>query len=203
MLNQHFVFLSVLFDQFNPDYAQLRLAIDVKDAKIDESMSGYLPSIGLKADASHYYNSFNGGLYTPQNRNSWTIGVGLKWNLFNGNLDKKRVEEARLDKRSMQHKEILLKNGIALQVKAAFLGIDRAHRQYDALLSATKHAAENADLNIRAYREDMVETKDVLEAQIMEAFAKSAYYKSLNDYATNKALLDFVISKSAEETETK
>jgi len=111
--------------RFNPDYAQLRLALNVDDAKIDEARSGYLPNIGLNADMSHYYNSFDGGLYTHQNRNSWTIGVGLKWNLFNGNLDKKRVEQARLEKRSMQHKEILLKEGIALQVAGNFGKVSR------------------------------------------------------------------------------
>jgi len=185
--------------RFNPDYNQLRLAIDISEAKIDESQSGYLPSIGFTANASHYYNSYDGGLNTRNNRNSWTIGIGLKWNLFNGFLDKEKIQQAKLEKKERQHTEILLKKGLALQVKAAFLELDRAQRQYRALLSATKHAAENAKLNIRAYREDMVETKDVLEAQLMEAFTKTAFFKSQADYETNRALIDFIVTRSVEE----
>ncbi len=185
--------------RFNPEYGQLRLAIEISDAKIDESSGGYLPTIGFQANAKHFYNSYDGGYNTNQNRNSWTIGVGLKWNLFNGFLDRERVEEARLEKAAMKQREVVLKEGLALQVKAAFLEYDRALKQYAALSGALENAVENADLNIRAYRSDMVSTKDVIEAQLMEAFTKSAYYKSQHDYSVNRALLEYIVTSSVEE----
>ena len=184
--------------RFNPDYAKIRLAVEIADAGIDEQKSGYLPAVGLTANASHYYNSFDGGLYTDQNKNSWTIGVGLRWNIFNGFLDRAKVEEARLRKMRNRHAEVLLEKGLALQIKAAFLQLDRAQKQFDTLKTATLHAQQNADLHIRAYREDMVPTKDVIEAQLTEAFTRSAYYRSLHDYALNKALIDFVVCRSVE-----
>ncbi len=185
--------------RFNPEYGQLRLAIDISDARIDESSSGYLPSIGFQANAKHFYNSFDGGYNTTQNRNSWTIGVGLKWNLFNGFLDREKIEQAKLEKRTLRQKEVVLKEGLALQVKAAFLAFDSALRQYRALSGALENAVENADLNIRAYRADMVSTKDVIEAQLMEAFTKTAYYKSQHDYSANRALLEYIVTSSVEE----
>ena len=184
--------------RFNPDYTTIRLAVEIADAKIDEQKSGYLPTVGLTANASHYYNSYNGGLYTDQNKNSWTIGVGLQWNIFNGFLDRAKVEEARLQKMTRRHTEVLLRKGLALRIKAAFVRLDRARKQYDTLKTATLHARQNADLHIRAYREDMVPTKDVIEAQLTEAFTRSAYYRSLHDYAANKALIDFVVCRSVE-----
>ncbi len=185
--------------RFNPEYGQLKLAVDISDAKIDESGSGYLPSIGFQANAKHFYNSYDGGYNTSQNRNSWTIGVGLKWNIFNGFLDREKLEQAKLEKHSLKQKKVLLKEGLALQVKAAFLELDRALGQYRALSGAIKNATENADLNIRAYRADMVSTKDVIEAQLMEAFTKSAFYKSQHDYSVNRALIEYIISSSVEE----
>ncbi len=185
--------------RFNPEYARIRLAVDLSDARIEESRSGYLPQIGLQANASHFQNSLDSGFDTPENRNTWTIGIGLRWNIFNGFFDREKIEEAKLEKKRTEHAEILLKKGIALQVKAAFLQLDRARRQFEALRQARDHASENADLHIRAYRAEMVETKDVLEAQLMEAFTKSAYYKSRHDYALNRALLDFILTRSLEE----
>jgi outer membrane protein TolC len=72
----------------------------------------------------------------------------------------------------------------------------QSHRQFNALLSAKESSAENADLNTRAYQADMVETKDVIEAQIMETFAKMAYYKNLHDFSFSRAQLDFIIADS-------
>ena len=184
--------------RYNPDYAKLRLAIRVGDEKIKECESAYLPKIGLQAGLHHFDSDQEGGLNTPQNRNAWTIGVGLSWNLFSGFRDKHRIEEARLNKHAYEEKEVYLKESLALQVKAAFIDLDKGIRQYKALHHAVGHAKENAELNIRAYRAEMVETKDVIEAQIMETFVKTAYYRALHDYADTRALIDFIIAKSAE-----
>lgn len=191
--------LEKLIDQayrYNPDYAKLRLAIRVSGEKIKERKSAYLPKIGLQAGLHRFDSDQEGGLNTPQNRNAWTIGVGLSWNLFSGFRDKHRIEEARLNKHAYEEKEVYLKEGLALQVKAAFIDLDKGIRQYKALHNAVNHAKENAELNIRAYRAEMVETKDVIEAQIMETFVKTAYYRALHDYADTRALIDFIIARS-------
>ncbi|MDD2368422.1 MAG: TolC family protein [Sulfuricurvum sp.] len=183
--------------KFNPTYAQLKLAIDVQSAKVDEASSAYLPSIALTANAQHLANSYDAGLVNDTNKNSWTIGVGLQWNLFEGFRTDYAVQEAKLNKLNFQHKEVLLQEGLALQVKYAFIKLGQSERQNVALTNAKTSAAENADLNTRAYQEDMVETKDVIEAQIMETFAKAAYWKNLHDFAASKAQLDYIIASQS------
>lgn len=183
--------------RFNPMSTQLRLAIDVQEAKIDEAQSGYLPSIALTANAQKLLNSYDAGVVNATNRNSWTIGVGLQWNLFEGFRTDHAVEAAKLEKLSFQHKEVLLQDGLALQVKYAFLKLGQIERQNIALSNAKSSASENADLNTRAYQEDMVETKDVIEAQIMETFAKAAYWKNLHDFSASKAQLDYIIASQS------
>ncbi len=185
--------------RYNPDYAKLRLALRISDEQIKERKSTYLPKIGLQAGLHRFDSDQDGGLNTPQNRNAWTIGVGLSWNLFSGFRDKHRIEEARLNKHAYEEREVYLKEGLALQVKAALIDLDKGIGQYKALHNAVNHAKENAELNIRAYRAEMVETKDVIEAQIMETFVKTAYYRALHDYADNRALLDFLIARSVDQ----
>lgn len=183
--------------RLNPTRNQLKLAIDVQSAKVDEASSGYLPSIALTANAQKLLNSYDAGVVNDTNKNSWTIGVGLQWNVFEGFRTDYAVQEAKLNKRNFEHKEVLLQEGLALQVKYAFIKLGQSERQHTALSLAKASASENADLNTRAYQEDMVETKDVIEAQIMETFAKMAYWKNLHDFSTSKAQLDYIIASQS------
>lgn len=183
--------------RFNPTHNQLKLAIDVQSAKVDEASSGYLPSIALTANAQKLLNSYDAGVVNDTNKNSWTIGVGLQWNVFEGFRTDYAVQEAKLNKLNFEHKEVLLQEGLALQVKYAFIKLGQSERQNTALSLAKASASENADLNTRAYQEDMVETKDVIEAQIMETFTKMAYWKNLHDFSTSKAQLDYIITSQS------
>lgn len=183
--------------RFNPTRNQLKLAIDVQSAKVDEASSGYLPSIALTANAQKLLNSYDAGVVNDTNKNSWTIGVGLQWNLFEGFRTDYAVQEAKLNKQNFQHKEVLLDEGLALQVKYAFIKLGQSERQNTALSLAKASASENADLNTRAYQEDMVETKDVIEAQIMETFAKMAYWKNLHDFSASKAQLEYIMASES------
>ena len=184
---------------FNPDYQTLKLAINVYDAKIDEAQSDYLPSIGAYASAQNIYNSYEYGIINEDNENTWTIGIGAEWSLFNGMRTSNQVEQNRLEKLKLQQQEILLKEGLALQVKKEFLKIKSSYKQYEVLTEAVQTAAENRDLNTRAYQEDMVDTKDVIESQLFESYTLGAYYTSMHTYALARAKLDFVVGRAMSE----
>jgi len=181
---------------FNPDYQTLKLAINVYDAKIDESQSDYLPSVGAYASAQNIYNSYEYGLINEDNKNTWTIGIGVEWSLFNGMRTSNEVEENRLEKLKLQQQKLLLKEGLALQVKKEFLQIKSSYKKYEVLIKATKTAEENRDLNTRAYQEDMVATKDVIESQLFESYTFAAYYKSIHTHALARAELDFIVGST-------
>lgn len=202
ILNQELQSLVEQSYRYNPNYTQLKLAIDVYDAKIDEAKSGYLPTVALTGNVQHIENSYKAGLVNDTNRNSWTIGIGVQWKLFEGFRTDHAVEEARLNRLTFTHKEVLLKEGLALQVKHAFMKMGQNARQDDAFFKAKESATQNASLNIRAYEQNMVETKDVVEAQIMEIITKVAYLKNLHDFATSQSQLDFIVTNAAKNITT-
>lgn len=184
--------------KFNPDYANLKIAIDIHDAKIDAAQSDYLPSIGLMASAQNIYNDYEYGIVNDTNKNSWTIGVGIQWSLFNGMRTTNQVEQSRLEKLSLEQQGLILQDALALQVKQTFLQMKSSHKQFIILSEATKTAEENRDLNTRAYQEDMVQTKDVIESQLFESFTFAAYYRSLHAHAMSKINRDFIIGQAIE-----
>jgi outer membrane protein TolC len=180
---------------FNPDWARLEAGLTAAGARVKEARSGYFPKMGLIGSLNYISNSYDKGMVTPQNKSSWAVGVGLDIPIFNGFLTPARVQEAKARLKQMEQQQILLKEGLALQVKHIFLQVDRSQKQQEASRAALDAASQNRDLNVRAYQDELVETQDVIEAQILESFMEAQYQKVLYDHAEARAHLDFVVGE--------
>ncbi|GAK60628.1 outer membrane efflux protein [Candidatus Vecturithrix granuli] len=181
--------------QFSPDWGQFELALAAAETSIQQARGGHLPTIALTGDLTYVAKTYDSGLMSDQNRNSWTVGVALELPIFTGFRTTQQVKEAQSRVEQLQHQQMLLSEGIALQIQDAFLQIDRARGQVEALQESATFATENRELNIRAYQNDLVETREVLEAQLLEAFIKGQHLKALYDHAISRALLDWLIGR--------
>lgn len=181
--------------RFNPDWARLEAGLQAADAKIAEAKSGHLPKVGLFGNLTRIENSYDKGIVTPENRNSWTVGIGLELPLFNGLRTTNEVREAKARLQKLKEQQVLLREGIALQVKHLFIQLMRSQDQKASTEAASVAAEENRTLNERAYQEELVETKDVIEAQLMESLMKAQFRKTLFDHLEARANLDFVVGK--------
>ena len=180
---------------FNPDWVRLEAGIEAAAAKIDEAKSGHLPKIGLFGSLTRIENSYDKGIVTPDNKNSWTIGIGMELPLFNGFRTTGEVREAKARLEKLKQQQFLLKDGIALQVKHIFIQLMSAQQQKTSSEAAAASSEENRSLNERAYQDELVETKDVIEAQLTESLMKAQYRKSLYDNLNARANMDFVVGK--------
>lgn len=185
--------------RFNPDWARLEAGLAAADARVDEARSGHLPSIGLFGTLSRIENSYDKGIVTPQNRNSWMVGIGIEIPLFNGMRTVAEVREAKARLERLKEQQILLREGLALQVQHIFIQMMSSQRQKISSEAAALSSEENRSLNERAYQEELVETKDVIEAQLVESLMKAQYQKALYDHIEARAHLEFVIGKEVAE----
>lgn len=172
---------------FNPDIQQLKLAVQISDDQITEARSGYYPMIGFQAEVHDIQTDYKSGLTNAVNRDGWTIGIGMQWNLFDGFQTTGKVNQAKAQQRKLESQQVLLDQGVALQVKQQFLSIKSASTQTKDSQEAVGYASENRKLHVRAYQDELVETKDVIEAQIVETFAQGTHYRSR--YALEMGLL--------------
>ncbi len=180
---------------FNPDWLRLEAGLEAASAKIDEAKSGHLPKVGLFGNLTRIDNSYDKGITTPDNKNSWTIGIGMEIPLFNGLRTTNEVREAKARLAKMKQQQFLLKEGLALQVKHIFIQLMSTQQQKASSEAAANSSEENRSLNERAYQEELVETKDVIEAQLVESLMKAHYRKALYDNLEARANMDFVIGK--------
>jgi outer membrane protein len=102
-------------------------------------------------------NSFDQGIVTPENRYSWTAGVAMALPIFNGFHATAEVKEARARLERLRRQEILLREGIALQVKDVFPQPLRSQEERQAMESAARTAEENRDLKRTGHRTYTVE----------------------------------------------
>ena len=183
---------------FNPDIQQLKLAVQISDDQITEARSGYYPMIGFQAEVHDIQTPYHGGLTNAVNRDGWTIGVGMQWNLFDGFQTSGKVNQAKAQQRKLESQQVLLDQAIALQVKQQFLSIKSANNQTKDSQEAVGFAGENRKLHVRAYQDELVETKDVIESQIVETFAQGTHYRARYALEMGLLSLEYLIGQNVQ-----
>jgi outer membrane protein TolC len=186
--------------QFSPDWAKLEAAIRAAQGATTTARSGYFPKVALTGDLHRWWNGgFNSGISTPQNRMGWTAGVGVEFPLFNGFQTQNKVSETLARVNQLKETQFLLREGLGLQIKDLVLSLDAAAKSQQATLRAMQSAAENRDLNTRAYQNELVETEDVIKSQLMEALMAAQHYKARYDYVAVLSQLSLVVGTEVRE----
>lgn len=183
--------------QFSPQLGRMQAGVTAARAGIGVARSGLLPKAGLFADAHRYGNSYAYGLMTTENKRGWTVGVGFEVPLFDGFRTLHEIKEAEASLLKLQQQDVLLHQAVTLDAKNSCSLVSKGAAQFKASRDAHQAALENRDLNVRAYQEDLVETKDVIEAQLMEAMLAAQYYRTVYDSLEAQARLEMVTGQGA------
>lgn len=179
--------------RFNPDWGKLEAGLRALDGAVRTARSDHFPKIALTGDLHKWWNDFDSGLATSENKQGWMVGVMLEVPIFEGFLTHARVAEAKARWNETNEKGFLLREGIGLWIKDILLGLDAAQKQYQATLDAMTAAEQNRDLNTRAYQNELVETEDVIRAQLVEALMQVQHYKMLYDQIVLRSRLNLVV----------
>jgi outer membrane protein TolC len=180
----------------NPDKQRLELAIEASTHQIAEAKSEFMPMVGLEASVYQVRNAYHDGLFNAANRNGWTLGIGMKWNLFDGGLARASVDGAQARKIRLESQRMLLDQGLALQVRDDVMRIQRSRDQLVEMEKAQALAQDNRKLHVRAYQEELVDTKDVIEAQLVESFTSASLYRARYELQNALADLDYHVGRA-------
>lgn len=201
ILNQNLPLQKLIENAYalNPDITKVNLAVKIKDEQINEVNSAYYPQVGVFGNVSRTYNSYEYGYLNEDNRDSWSIGIAMKMSLFDGFRTTNKVLESKLDKKIIDEQKILLEDAVALQLKNEFLTSSLGYKQIQILKEAIDTAAENSEMNLKGFEYEMVEAKDVVQSQLLEAYVKADYLKYVHDYLVSLATIDKLVGKKVEE----
>lgn len=185
--------------RFNPDWARLREGLVAFAAGVDERRGERLPRIALLGKLQLVANAHDAGLVDPGEKKSWIVGIGVEVPLFDGFLTRGRIREAQARLAQLESQQILLREGLALQVKAALLQVESARKQHQGAAVARTAAKENADLVGRAYRAELLEVRDLIEAQLMESLTRVQHLVVRYRHDQAQAELEFVVGRAVKQ----
>jgi len=157
--------------------------------------SASYPKLALTGELHRWWNSYDAGAATGVNKSGWSIGVGAEIPIFNGFLTQGKVAEALARVAKLKEEKFLLREGIGLQLRELFLGLDAVSKTYEATGKAMAAAEENRDLTSRAYENDLVETEKVIRAQLFEALMKAQHLKTRYDKLAIESQISVVVGK--------
>ena len=174
----------------NTDIKKLNIILKIYDEKVDYEKASHYPDIAFLANVQTGYNSYE---YSSLNKDTWNVSLVANIPLFEGFKTSSKIQEQKLEKKVLLEKKELLKDGISLLLKHEFLKSSISYKQVQILAEAKKIAVANRDLNTRAYQVEAVTPKEVIEAQLTEAYVKMDYLKYVHDYMLSLAQIENII----------
>jgi outer membrane protein TolC len=184
--------------EFNPDWAKIDAGLRALEGERLAAVSGHYPKVGLKGELYRWWNSYDGGISTPQNRSGWTVGLGVEIPLFDGFLTTAKVAEARARINQLKQRKLLLHEGLGLQLRDLFLELAAAEKVCRATGDALSAARDDRELTVRAYQSGLVSTEKVIRAQLQEALVDAAHYKAVYDHRALQSRIDLVVGRSVQ-----
>ena len=126
-----------------------------------------LPSIGVAGGYSHLENSF------LERDHVWTVGIVGTWNIFDSGLTrhKARAVDDKADAMTALRAEAM--DGVALQVRQAWLDVDETRRRREVTRDAVAQAEENLKVARDRYRTGTGTNTEVLDAETLRVRAFS------------------------------
>jgi outer membrane protein TolC len=149
----------------NLDIQKALLGLEITEMAVNVERSNFLPTVGGFAE----YGSADDKLWNEfADKDAYTVGVQVKWNLFSGGTDDANLEKAKVNRLKVKDQVALAKSGIALQVKklqTEILSQSADVKSYKKQLRFARKVYENYSAR---YKEGIVSISDVLIKQSKE-----------------------------------
>ena len=156
---------KAMIERRSIDIQKAKLGLKITKMAVELEKSKFRPTIGAFAE----YGSADN---TPFNhffdKDSYTVGMQLQYNIFNGGVDEANLEKARVNMMKVADQVRLAKKGIALKVKqlqTQIGGYDADIKSYRAQLKFARTVYEKYQ---ERYKEGISSISDVLMKQAKE-----------------------------------
>lgn len=146
----------------NIDIQKALLGLEVTKMALNIEQSNYLPTVGAFGE----YGSADNELWNEfSQKDAYTVGVQLTWNIFNGGVDNANLEKAKVNYMKVEQEVSLAKSGIALQVKKLETEILSKNADVKSNQKQLEFAEKVYENYQTRYKEGIVSISDVLIKQ--------------------------------------
>ena len=140
---------------------QSHIEVEKSDVSIKLAKSEYLPTVG--AFGSYQLNSKDAP-FTSDN-DSWTAGVSLKWNIFDGFRTNSERQRALFNQSAAREMLESATKNIKYQLKESYLRRDEAGKHLEVARNTVQDAEETVRLLTKRYENSLATLVELLDAQ--------------------------------------
>jgi len=173
-----------------PDYRQMDLEVQRQEKEVLRARGAFLPSMHLMGNYEINNNRFAGS-----GQDSWSVGVLLNLNLFNGGADRARIVEAQAyHQRAMAQRE-RVGNAIGLEVHDAFLAHQTARERIAVAREAVTQAEESLRIVQDRYDAGLTTIVELLDSETALTASRTNLTRTLYDATVSQARLDLSLGQ--------
>jgi len=149
----------------NIDIQKALLGLQITRMALNVEKANFLPTLGAFVE----YGSADNGFWNEfRDKDSYTVGFQLSWNIFNGGIDSANLERAKVNYMKVQDQVDLAKSGIALKVKKLQTEILSKKADIDSFTKQLHFARKVYENYSARYKEGIVSLSEVLMKQSKE-----------------------------------
>jgi outer membrane protein TolC len=179
-----------------PEARATHLGADLARTQADSARSALRPQVSLhaafEADRQQFINQ--GGA-------NWLASVGVKWNLFNGNGDKARIEESRHWMERAQADEQRVDSAVRLEVRRAWAALRAAEQRIEVAKASVAEADESLRITQNRYEAGMSNVTDLLRNESAVLESRTRYLAAVHDQRIAATMLELAAGRLSPDSE--
>ena len=175
--------------EINPQLNAMRHQLDAAQANVKVAKAGYYPQLGLMARED--WNDRNVSLSTS----SYTVGVQLQWNAFDGSVTRGAVGQASASRMELSARLQQAESGVANQVNDAWRKADEAEKRIALRKLAVSNAEDALALVEKRYSGGVTTITELLNARAQLDKARADEVAANYDVIVQRAGLRLAVGK--------
>ena len=179
-----------------PEARATHLEADMARTQLDSARSTLRPQVdfhaAFEADRQQFINK--GGA-------NWLASVGLRWNLFNGNGDKARIEESNQFLERAHADEQRVDSAVKLEVRRAWADLRAARQRIEVTKAAVAEADESLRITQNRYEAGMSNVTDLLRNETAVLESRTRYLAAVHDQRIAATMLELAAGRLSPDSE--
>jgi outer membrane protein TolC len=168
-----------------PEYRQAALEEQRLEKEVLRAKGALLPTMHLIGNYE-----INNHRFSSDGQDSWSVGVVLNVNLFNGGADRARIVEAQANHQRAVALRERLSSAIALEVRDAYLALQTARERVAVAKDAVAHAEESLRIVQDRYEAGLTTIVELLDSETALTAARTNLTRTLYEATVGQARLD-------------
>ena len=147
--------------QNREEVKQLSYAIEAAQNGVKLNRGKFLPNVFAVFDYG-----YQGEFYRFSEQDDfWMASAILQWNLFNGFQDKRKIQQARLEQKKLETRQLELQNQIKLEVRDAYYGVGVALKNLQSSEDQLRSQQKSFEIVDKKYQQGMALQVEYLDAR--------------------------------------